>query len=1479
MRLAKLTLAGFKSFADKTEIRFDEPIVGVVGPNGCGKSNVVDAIKWVLGEQSAKSLRGGAMMDVIFNGSATRKPAGMASVTLTFDNPVIEESDQGAEGARDQGTEGPRDQRGEGQSEPLDSQEAEAPSPSGSPAKRLARVETSNATGLAEIPAEANLAGGPTSEKPAAGDNFAPEPRNQPSKRIPRALQLDLDQVSVTRQLFRDGTSEYLINGQRARLRDIKELFMDTGVGTDAYSIIEQGRVDVLLQANAQERREIFEEAAGISRFKQRKKEALRKLERTEQNLTLCRQRMEDTEKRLRAVKAQAAKARNYQQYNDRLRELQLQYALAEYHDLQQRLGEVNAQLADAQAKRQAAADGLTEQEEALKQAEQHQQSLSQKHKEADQQRLSKQSEKEQAEQRAAFARTNLDELHKQIEREENRLSELDERRQQLEQDQAEHEQHAEQLHQQQKEADQRLEEAQQRHKDLQHQLNEKRAALEDEKAGTTQLTRRVNQLHNEINSINAHEQSLISKRDTLDERAKSISSQLEDLLSKRDQAQQQLDETDSLIERETQQLEHQKQLSGQYDGQIRELTQRLSESKEKRSGLESRRAVLQEMQDKYEGVADPVKAVLAHRSTEHENQPGPFHFVRGLLAELIETDVSQAPVVEAALGDYQQALVVDRLSDVCSEQAREAIDQLGGRVTFLPIDRPAEPAEGSTGLGLNGCAQGAAVRSMRSVADLIAYPEWLAPAIDWLLGRTLLVRDLDAAMLLAAALPRGYRFVTERGEVLEADGRVLAGPAEASGGAGLIGRRSELASLNEQLASLNEAIDADEQQLTQLSDQAAHVEQVAADLRQSLNDANAMRVELNSRIENLNGQIESLENEQPQVAAETEQIHSELRQQDEKRRAHREEADKLEQQQAEQQQRIEQIEREVSELQQSLNEAQEQTSNARVESSKIAEQLAASQRHARQQQTAAADVARQRQNVEQQLAQHRERIEELESQRDEADQQIEARQQELDELRTQCELYERKLSEAKSQLESLRQQVQSHRQSVEEADQVLHDQQMQQREIEVKLDNLRQRCRDQLEMDVDRAYERAQGDGESDDPEGLARLDLSGVVAVDATPLRHGFVYLPAQTDQHARAVDAAMANAQSNEDEDTSASASDNAFDIDWEAVEAEIAELRKKINRLGNVNMEAIDEQAELESRHDELANQVKDIEQAEEQLQSLIDQINRDSRARFEETFERIRENFAGQQGLFRKLFGGGRAEIRLQPDENGEVDVLESGIEITAKPPGKEPCGLSQLSGGEKTMTAVALLLAIFKTRPSPYAVLDEVDAALDEANVERFNQIVHSFLDRSHFIVITHHKRTMQACDKLYGVTMQERGVSKKVAVRFDEVGADGQIAQQAINNQKAREQNGHASGSASSEGETARAAESTVERDGPGQSDEVEAASPAQAGNGNGEHDGDGDGDSDSADGAGEGWRSRVRQRFAALWQSPVTADSGEEG
>jgi len=1303
MRLAKLTLAGFKSFADKTEIRFDDPLVGIVGPNGCGKSNVVDAIKWVLGDQSPKSLRGGAMMDVIFNGSVGRKPAGRASVTLTFDNPEIESTE----------------------------------------------------------PASAGVA----PQREVIVDEHEADSDQTPTPTVRRALPLETPQVEITRNLYRDGGSEYLINQQKARLRDIRELFMDTGIGTDAYSIIEQGKVSRMLDANADERRQIFEEAAGISRFKARKKEAVRKLERAEQNLALCRQRLEDTEKRLRSVKLQAAKARNFQQHQARLKELQLKHALAEYHRLSTRLTALNDQLEQAEADRAAAARQLATHESSLHDAEVERQSIGQRHKALDRERVEQQAARQQAEQRRAFAESTLADLRGQIDRDEQRLTELDERRaaHEDERDELMHEQ--QRLDQDQQDHDRRLREAQARHAELRHQLNEKRSAIDDEKAGISELLRQTASLHNQVSAIDQFEQSLVANRQKLEQRNEQVADQLESLLAARDDAEAKLAEAESLHRQETERAEGQKRLGERFTGEIREVSERLADARHRRAAATSRHTLLQEMEDNREGVEDAVKAVLAqaqasaepasagvgsHREP-HDSNTSPFNFVRGLLADLIEADVEHAAVVEAALGEHQQSLIVDRLAAVCSTEGAEARQALGGRVTFVALDQPPLPRlhAGPGGVAVNNVP-------VRRVTDLIRYPQWLGPVVWRLLGRTLVVRDLDAALLLRAMLPGGHRFVTETGELLDEQGRVHAGPLAADAGRGLISRRSELSALSIEVECLDGAIGEDEARLSELSDKAAHVEKTAADLTRAAYEAKSIAAEMTSRLESLGSQIKQLEQERPVLAAETEQIHRQLREADQQRRSHRDQADQLQSDAEQRNDQLFSMQAEFNALGEEVESLGERITALRVEGGKVSEQLSAVRRQARQAEVAAADVARQHQVLTDQLGGYRARIDELEAQRASAGREAEEADRRAAEVAAQCEAVEAKQREHDTAVAELSKQVRAKRSVVEEADAAVNTLRMDQRELEVKLDAVKQRCFEQLELDVAGSYRQW--------------LDAQrGVDETDVAPK-------PTHSNGWASEEPTALLPGGPVEEPEPATPLDFNIDDEDWDAVEAEIAELRQKITRLGNVNLDAIGEQEQLEGKQDDLAKQVEDIDEARRQLEELIDQIDTKSRARFETTFYEIQKNFAGQDGMFRKLFGGGKAQLELVPDEDGTLDVLESGIEITAKPPGKEPRALTQLSGGEKTMTAVALLMAIFKTRPSPYAVLDEVDAALDEANVERFVGVVKGFLDTSHFIIITHHKRTMQACDALYGITMQERGVSTRVSVRFDQVAADGKI-------------------------------------------------------------------------------------------------------
>ena len=654
------------------------------------------------------------------------------------------------------------------------------------------------------------------------------------------------------------------------------------------------------------------------------------------------------------------------------------------------------------------------------------------------------------------------------------------------------------------------------------------------------------------------------------------------------------------------------------------------------------------------------------------------------------------------------------------------------GRVHFVAIDQPPVPQ--------------AAIRAdvpAQRVIDLVEYPDWLGPIAWRLLGRTLLVRDLDAAFMLRAMLPDGFRFVTRAGEVLGHDGRVHAGPTTGAAGS-MISRRSELNELSIKTASLDQRIAAEQAELEGLSDRAAHAERVMNELRQSIYEANAARVEVSSKLESIQDRIAQLEREQPVLAAEAEQIHRKLVEAQDKQKGHEDQAAQLEAESQEKQQAADTLQQAIASHEADLEKARETLTTARVEAGQLNEQVSAAQRQARQASLAAADVERQRGVLEEQLAGYRAKTQQLEEAKQAAETEAEDAEAQLEQLVTRCELTQRKLEKAEAQAAEVKEDAGQRRAALESADKALNEQRMTQRELEVKLEAVRERAHDQLSIDIVTAYQQTL-DGHAFDIHLIGPLPPQSLLPE------------PEASDQAEEAAD---------------------PFEIEWDDVRSEINTLREKIVRLGNVNLDAIEEETQLVDQHDDLRQQVVDVEQARDGLVELIDQINVQSRQRFEETFHTIREHFAGPNGLFRKLFGGGKADLFLQPDEEGHIDVLESGIQIMAKPPGKEPRAISQLSGGREDHDRRRPAHGHLQSQAQPLRGSGRSRCrASTKPTSSASRRSCNPFLDQSHFIVITHHKRTMQVCDHLYGVTQQERGVSKKVSVRFDQVGHDGQFS------------------------------------------------------------------------------------------------------
>jgi chromosome segregation protein len=1263
MRLKKLILHGFKSFADRTEFVFDSPITGIVGPNGCGKSNVVDGFKWVLGEQSAKSLRGDAMMDVIFNGSGNRKPAGMAEVTLVFENPK-----------RDDGS---------------------------------------------------------------------------------RLLNLDVDEVAVGRRLFRDGTSEYQINNQSSRLKDIRELFLDTGVGVDAYSVIEQGRVAALLEANPEERRQIFEEAAGISKYKAKKKEAQRKLEKVDQNLLRLNDIVEEVDKRLRSVKIQAGRARTFQEYSTRLNELRLTYSLQEYHTHSEQLKGLDSQREDLQFRLDDANGNLAKAQNALADKRTNFESLSQKKQSLEYELVQAIAQMESAQHRQQFAQQQLQQIVEQIatfeqdkQAAEAKLGEITGT---LQTETEELQKLTDELEEQKQLIDQR----QQAFRDGQLQLNKLSQEIEQNKAAILDLMRRAASVNSRLASIEIERKNITAQQVRLAERRQTVVGEIEQLDAKRAELQSKLDAILITISEQQKQLEDKRAESQSLGKQIAQIGEHLGAAKEHRSGLVSRQKLLKDLEARREGVSEGVKSVLRQRDAK-------FPFIRGLVADILRVDVEHARVIEAALDGRDQWLVADTSETAVA--ARDAFEELEGRVNILCLDKLREMGPSDRGLrpvpdpridgllsidasqhGLEARVTGAAdydwnqhpIR-IRLAADLVRAEQENQSLVAHLLGKTVVVDTLAEGVELHRVAPKGFRYVTTAGELLEADGTLRAGPHTAA--MGLLSRRSELEAIGLQITEVDARIESLSRQLSEGNAAAQAMAEEENSLRNAIYQSNTGKVELTSSIAQNNDRLSSLNREQPLLDRELQQLldqHGKL--QDEQARL-TEQRQAVEADQAARQRSIEETSEHVTKLAEDLKTWSEQLTAARVSLGQVQEKQLASQQAVARQTAAASELRQQVERItkSQQAVTTRKASAEQEIEQAKYTEKKLAEKQEA--VKAEVQTVSTQLSQAQEAVQELTGQVESLRGEHEEIEQQLHSIQMKLGEVRVRLETLVTRTMEEFQLDLPVKY------AEACDPRTLE----DGSTTEGYTP-----------------------------------------AAGMDWDAVAEEIKELREKIQRLGNVNLDAIGEMDELEQRQQFLSKQSNDLTESKKQLEELIDTINKESSLRFEQTFNAVREHF---QGIFRKLFGGGRADIFLETEleekvktqtEDGQtvtelvkrqVDPLEAGIEVIARPPGKQPVSISQLSGGEKAMTCIALLMSIFKSKPSPFCILDEVDAPLDEANNQRFGLIVQEFLAQSQFILITHHKRTMQIADILYGVTMQEQGVSKRVAVKFDQVDSQGRI-------------------------------------------------------------------------------------------------------
>ena len=1201
-RLTALELFGFKSFADRTRFEFPDGITVVVGPNGSGKSNVVDAIKWVLGEQSVRSLRGKEMTDVIFAGSAARKPLNMAEVSLCFDNSA-------------------------------------------------------------------------------------------------RTLPVSSETVQITRRVYRNGESEYLVNGEASRLRDIRELFSGTGAATEAYSVIEQGRVDALLVASGRDRRAVFEEAAGITRFRSRRAEALRRLERAEQN----RQRLADivgeVSSRLETVRHQAARARRWQAMQQRLRRLRVAAATRDLSGIDATITTVEEALAAARA---AAADNETRTTELAALA------------------ATLAGDAETLHPRLAASRATAVAEQQRLAAAEATATLVAGRRREFETDVAE--------------ADAAVAWAADAERSAAAALAAAEAtaatiAATLDRLQTTLATRETAVAGSQLDATTARE-ALAASTTALAElsrRQLRLESDHERATAAANDARQAATAAHQRVAEARGRHATLGESRAACEGHLQSLEMRLStaagdletlEAAQRdaaaalqgawrelggwRAALEAcreRRGLLQDIVDRHEGLSEASRRLL-------EGDAGaPVPGLKGVLADLVVAGVDWAPLVDLALGELGQCLVVESLDDTIgwhaawsATPAAAGVLAAGGRIGFLSEGHLHAPAsfEPDQHPGIVGRLD----RLIDHAGQTHAMPE----LVRRLLGRTWIVERVEHALPLVATAPPGTLFLTRDGTSLAADrGFTIGSPA---GIAGLVARRSELRALDDRHAELTRTVDRAQAEIDALqaaiAARAAELA-LAAGRRQEAGEALATaRADLGRVTRDERSAAEAI----PAAEAGARQADQRAIAAEAARESCGRELDDTAAQVAAARQEVERRQAAIDEVERDRGATIDEIHRLRVDEAATAEKLARSRDAVA---AAVATIATKRAEVD--TARQRLVL---------AGQRADHHQLELLAATAQRAEAAWVAEQAMAALAGL----------VDEGD----------------------------HLDADRAAVAAALDAARATATTLS--ERLHALELEAGEARHQRARIVERIrDEYDIVIDAAV-------DTTPAADASDEEpIPADRAELEARIEELRRKLGSMTSVNLEALQEAEELAERLAKLESQLADVTGGKESIEQLIARIDEESRRLLGETIETVRTYF---RDLFERVFGGGQADIVL---EEG-VDLLEAAVEIVARPPGKEPRSISLLSGGEKTMTCVALLLSIFKSRPSPFCVLDEVDAALDEANVDRFVGVLRDFLSSTQFIVVTHSKKTMASATTLYGVTMEESGVSKRVSVRFESAAA-----------------------------------------------------------------------------------------------------------
>ncbi|MBT2691415.1 chromosome segregation protein SMC [Bacillus sp. ISL-55] len=1181
MFLKRLDVVGFKSFAERISVEFVPGVTAIVGPNGSGKSNITDSIRWVLGEQSAKSLRGAKMEDIIFAGSDSRKPLNFAEVTLTLDN-----EDQ--------------------------------------------------------------------------------------------SLPLDYNEVSVTRRVYRSGDSEYLINKQNCRLKDIVDLFMDSGLGREAFSIISQGRVEEILNSKPEDRRTIFEEAAGVLKYKSRKKKAESKLFETQENLNRVTDIIHELEGQVEPLKIQASIAKDYLQQKEELEQIEVAltaYEIEELHDRWEKLSKQFEQHKEDEIKqsavlqkKEAEIEKMRDQLAALDESVSDLQNVL-LHASEELEKL--EGRREVLKERKKNASQNKGQLEKNIE-------ELTSSVALLEKQKAEYQESVTALSAEASALQTELQEKQEQLKLYSEDVELKIDSIKsdyievlNEQAGAKNekiyIEQQLQQQAVKGSKLDNENDRFVSIRDEINEKKAEIEKKVVS-------SQQELEDQARIYFEEQKKLES---LKNNYEKQEKTLYQAYQYLQQ----AKSKKEMLEEMEEDYSGFFQGVKEVLKARDTRLQG-------IEGAIAELIHVPKQYETAIETALGGAMQHIVVQN-----EENARAAIQFLKqksfGRATFLPLSIIKGKYLASSQLALlsgNSAYIGTA-------ADLIQFDQRYAEVIKNLLGNVVIARDLKGANEIAKMLQYRSRIVTLEGDVVNPGGSMTGGAVKQKSSS-LLSRKGELEELTNKLADMEEKTNLLESKVKSLKSETQASEARLEELRKT-------GEELRFTQQSLKGDLREVELEQKNINERLSVYDSEKTQLDSDKGKLASRLVELDGLLAKYRQELVQFDKEIERLTElkNSNSTSKDTLITQISDLKIS------------------------------LASKKEQLSHVKEKLDSAVLQAEEQFKKLEIFKEDLSLLSSEMTDSSSGETQLEEAAKRKLQDKNETLKLISSRRNERLELQNKLED------HELESKELRRLLKGINEVLKDEEVKLNRLDVE--LDNKLAHLREEYLLsFEGAKEQYPLTIPADEARRR--------------------------VKLIKLAIEELGTVNLGAIEEYERVSERYEFLLEQRNDLQEAKDTLFLVIEEMDHEMKKRFEHTFTAIRSHF---ESVFQALFGGGRADLRLTQPE----DLLNTGVEIVAQPPGKKLQNLGLLSGGERALTAIALLFSILKVRPVPFCILDEVEAALDEANVYRFAQYLKKYREETQFIVITHRKGTMEEADVLYGVTMQESGVSKLVSVRLED--------------------------------------------------------------------------------------------------------------